>query len=484
MFGFCFLRTLTLSRRSNYSQLSKKSPLSLNALDHICFLLNRSSDSAVKTNYTLKTVSRCLAEEYNHLPGLETLSNDISKRGEVIKTLASKLGNNHDQVFEAAKNYTAHAFDVDLSNQRALLTKKLADACTPVYEKMFDNILSENAKLGIRLFIEIREDLLQLLRIENDEETIAELKQLDASLKSLLTTWFSSEILCIRRITFETTSAAIIEKVAKKEAVHPLRSLDDLRARLGQDKRVYCAFHPLIPDEPLVFLHVALRNFQPSSMDHVLSTLNSEITTVATFYSISSTQPGLNGVALGRVLIGKATDLLKNELPSINTFITLSPIPRFRSWLQDKLRNLVEQDTFADTSILSEIDLQTLISIFCSSSNREAVICFLQKLDDPWTLMSLHSDDLEPILMRLAARYLALEKHRGKPLDSVARFHIQNGAELFRLNYMADTSRKGLHNSLGLMVNYHYNLQTLSENYERHAIDMSIPVKEEVEKIL
>jgi malonyl-CoA decarboxylase len=399
--------------------------------------------------------------------------------------LATELGTHHESILDAAQNYTTHATDTNLPLQRAHLANKLLEACTPQYNHIFRIILAENAQVGIRFFVRLRQDLLHYMKVSpwgTTDPRMTHLKQLDASLRSLLATWFSSEALEIRRITYETTSAAIIETIATKEAVHPLQSLDDLRTRLGPDKRVFCAFHPLLPNEPLVFVHVALRREIPNSMDQVMDTeqqLDRE-TTVATFYSISSTQPGLSGVDLGHILIKKATLLLQQELPSLETFVTLSPIPRFRSWIRNKLIDFNRGGTFLDTEFLSEDDLDSLRSALKCGVQEDVAAHFLKALEDPWALMSLRSGALEPILMKLAARYLMLEKHRRRPLDGVARFHIQNGAELYRLNYMADLSRKGLHTSLGLMVNYRYDLDHVEEYRQQHAADSTIPVQDAV----
>ena len=293
-------------------------------------------------------------------------------------------------------------------------------------------------------------------------------------------------LLEIRRITYEGTSAAIIEKIATKEAVHPLKSLEDLRSRLGNDRRVFAAFHPLLPNEPLVFCHVVLRSFIPSSMGDVLSSPTTQGTggvRVATFYSISSTQSGLAGIDLGQYLIKQALDLLRIEFSTLDTFVTLSPIPRFRLWLKDKLLLNHEGGTFSDESFLSSQDRMALGEVFqCSADDAPRVL--LDMLDDPSRLMEQHGSALEDILMKLAARYLVLEKHRRKPLDGVARFHIHNGAEMYRLNYLADRSRKGYHNSLGMMINYRYNLDTVEDNKIQYEAAFQVPVCEEVSKWL
>ena len=286
----------------------------------------------------------------------------------------------------------------------------------------------------------------------------------------------------IRRITYDGTSASIIEKIATKEAVHPMRSLDDLRTRLGDDHRVFAAFHPLLPNEPLVFCHVALRPTVSSTMDDVLETHHLATPRVAVFYSISSTQAGLSGVDLGQFLLKQAISLLQQEFSTLETFVTLSPIPRFRKWLQDKII-LNQGGTFVDNTFLTDEDSALLISCFgCSQS--QVLEAFLHELENPSKMMGQHAVHLEPLLMKLAARYLVNEKHHGKPLDGVARFHIRNGSEMYQLNYCADTSRKGWHNSLGIMINYCYNLESVETNQLRYELDFNIPVCEGVSKWL
>jgi malonyl-CoA decarboxylase len=467
------------------SNTSSRYAFSSSAIDRICTLLDsQKTEVSIENNRTLESVSKRLSQEYEHLPPLETTPKENQMRRQILDLLSSELGTHHEAILEAAQNYTATAQNIDLPVQRVQLATKLREACTPKYNEMFRMVLAENAQVGIRFFVQLRQDLLRYIDFcsARDERHLSLLKQLDSSLRSLLATWFSSEALEIRRITYETTSAAIIETIATKEAVHPLQSLDDLRARLGPDKRVFCAFHPLLPEEPLIFVHVALRNFIPDAMDQVMDTSVMDHATVATFYSISSTQPGLSGVDLGHILIKKATALLQQELPSLKTFVTLSPLPKFRLWLRDKLVALNQGGTFFDPNFLSELDLEMLRSAL--NANEDVAAQFLKALEHPWTLMSSHSHMLEPILMKLAARYLVLEKHRRKPLDGVARFHIQNGAEMYRLNFMADKSRKGIHNSLGLMVNYRYSLDNVDSNRQQHAVDSTVPVHESVTRWL
>ena len=186
------------------------------------------------------------------------------------------------------------------------------------------------------------------------------------------------------------------------------------------------------------------------------------------------------------------TQLLREEFPTIETFVTLSPIPRFRKWLEAKVSQN-DDSTFFDETLLSDQDFVRLtesgLLAKTPSTQREAYSMFLDLLQE----VSFSSTELQttsaetvlrPILMKLAARYLVLEKHRGKPLDGVGRFHIGNGAEVFRINYGADLSRKGVQNSFGMMVNYRYDLSALATNQHQFELDYSFPVSPDVAELL
>jgi malonyl-CoA decarboxylase len=281
----------------------------------------------------------------------------------------------------------------------------------------------------------------------------------------------------IRRITYNTTSAGIIEKIAIKEAVHPMKSLDDLRKRLGPERRVFALFHPLMPDEPLVILHVHLEtkpNHVPSSMPHVLTEEPSNMPLkplVATFYSISNTQHGLTrGLGLGEFLIKQAVQQLQQEFPSsLQTFVTLSPMPAFRKWLEGIVSSTtmgsdhewakaLAAEGVIPTSLIQQYTLARPILqelIESGKTNDDGDVNIQDKLEKT-----------RDILMQLAAHYLVTMKNRrsGKPLDPVTGFHVGNGAEIFRINFAADLSRKGLLRSFGVMVNYRYQLENIETN--------------------
>ena len=307
-----------------------------------------------------------------------------------------------------------------------------------------------------------------------------QLRHLDNDLKCLLATLFLQPMMELRRISYESTPASIIEKVARKEAVHPLRSLDDLRIRLGPDRRCFAFFHPSLPDEPLVFVHVGLLSQLPESMGDI-DCLSSKEPKVAAFYSITNTQPGLSGVDLGNFLIKRVVEELQRDFPGIATFCTLSPIPRFVKWIEQKLSG---KDKFFDESLLDATDVNTLADVLgCSTESMPTAL--IETLKNPlWAEDETLAASLKPYLMKLAAHYLSVETHRGRPIDGVAKFHCRNGAEMFRLNYLADTSRKGMHNSAGMMINYRYDLESIEKNNMAYESSGSIVVQEGVSKWL
>ena len=242
----------------------------------------------------------------------------------------------------------------------------------------------------------------------------------DASLLDLFKHWFNPSFLVLQKIDW-TTPANILEKIIAYEAVHQINSWDDLRARLEpEDRRCFAFFHPLISNEPLIFVEVALSNNMPETINEVIKidrsvTLDQDINT-AVFYSISNCQEGLSGISFGNFLIKNVAHQLKQEIEGLNKFATLSPAPGFTKWLKEKS---------IDESIDEDILLKQVL-IYLIDSDRED----------------------------------------GFPNDSVAKFHLGNGAILERINLNADLSLKGVNQSKGVMINYLYNLDVLEKNHE------------------
>jgi malonyl-CoA decarboxylase len=448
---------------------------------------------------TLRELAHTVCLDYRKLPLMTLSPTDICLRRDVISYLVAQCTPSESSVAEAVTNYTQNVShhtkeDPDMRLRVMNSCLRLREACSPQYEQVLQCLLEQNSAQGIQFLVSLREDLRQWIpsiTSSNEHDLLQpQLKQLDSHLLQLLSTWFSPGMLEIRRITYESTPASIIETIAIREAVHAMKSLDDLRTRLGSGRRVFALFHPLLPDQPLVILHVSLQDEIPASMTPVLESSEEEGAhpSVATFYSISSLQPGLAGVGLGEYLIKEAVQLLQQELPGVYTFVTLSPLPRFRRWLEERCINT--SGKFASTDLIESKDLQKLAAhLDCPPEQVLSLLVARLKAQGPANI-SLNQDDsdgdawMEPILVKLAARYLLLEKHRRKPLDGVARFHVGNGAQVFRINWAADLSRKGWLNSFGVMVNYRYELETVQENQAKYEADYHIPIGRHVLELL
>ena len=301
---------------------------------------------------------------------------------------------------------------------------------------------------GVKFLVDMRADLHRL-----GDRDDAILKELDKSLKDLLKSWFDIGFLDLVRLSW-STPAAILEKLIHYEAVHKIRSWSDLKNRLQTDRRCFAFFHPRMPDEPLIFVQVALvkelsDNIQ-TLLDETAPLEDPFEANTAIFYSITNAQLGLAGVGFGDFLIKRVAADLKEELPNIKTFSTLSPIPGLRKWLDG-------QD---EKTLLLPSERQALRKV-----ERFTTLSETLNLKD-WHLDETITTALQKPLMRIAAEYLVNIKRRNRALDPVANFHLNNGARLERINWLGDTSTKGLRESAGLMVNYLYDLKDIENNHE------------------
>ena len=310
---------------------------------------------------------------------------------------------------------------------------------------------------GTSQLVRMREDLLTAMK---DEPSLA---PVDADFRHLLGSWFNRGFLTLQRIDW-STPAHILEKIIRYEAVHEITSWDDLRLRLEPpDRRCFAFFHPALSGEPLIFVEVALTNDVPSSIAPLLKPARTPVVpdraTTAVFYSISNCQPGLRGISFGNFLIKQVAEDLKRELPTLNTFVTLSPLPGFCRWL---------------SSIRGE---------HIGSAAETALPLALDEVDRPnWH--ETPSRALRDALSLAAVRYLFDAKDAaGKPLDRVARFHLGNGARLERLDWMGDSGDKGLAQGAGFMVNYLYDLAAVERNHEAFANHGEIVASSEVHRL-
>ncbi len=306
---------------------------------------------------------------------------------------------------------------------------------------------------GTRVIVGMREKLLDALPKDR------ELRQVDDDFHHLLQSWFNPGFLRIARVDWNTP-ATLLEQLIRHEAVHEIRGWNDLRRRLQDDRRCFAFFHPALPDEPLIFVEVALLAEMPDAIEPLINIDTTptpqKAFQLAAFYSISNCQPGLRGVSLGNFLIKQVAALLASEFGRVKHFCTLSPIPGFRDWLR---RVIVSPD---HAEIFSKPTRESLENV------RRAMGPLLDKsvadLRAAERVREKCADDLE----RLCAAYLlGAGEPDGITRDPVARFHLNNGARMERLNVAGDLSDKGLKQSLGMMVNYVYDLKTIERNHQQ-----------------
>jgi malonyl-CoA decarboxylase len=299
------------------------------------------------------------------------------------------------------------------------------------------------------------------------------LQALDVEMEYMFSTWFDVGFLDLRRISWDSP-ASLIEKLIKYEAVHDIKSWSDVKNRLDSDRRCYGFFHPRLPDDPLIFVEVALVDEMAGCitplLDESADAADLNKATTAIFYSISNTQGGLRGVSFGDSLIKRVVETLKDEFPRLKTFATLSPIPGFRSWLAKNAPAMIER---LDEKSLSA--LGRAVGFEPPTAGH-----FLGATEDVLALPE--KSPVRLMLMRCAAHYLGQAMDDGKPVDAVAKFHLGNGARVERLNWAGDPSAKGLKQSYGLMVNYLYDLKRL-DKHRQLLSQGKVPVSGDIEDL-
>ena len=313
---------------------------------------------------------------------------------------------------------------------------------------------------GTAALVRMRDQLIDALDRRDD------LKAVDADFVHLFSSWFNRGFLVLRRIDW-STPAMILEKIIRYEAVHRIRSWEDLRRRIDPpDRRCYAFFHPALLDEPLIFVEVALSREIPDAIAPILSVQRDGVepdkVTTAAFYSISNCQRGLAGVSFGNFLIKQVVQEISRENPRLKTFVTLSPAPNFAGWL-DRERKAESSQALSpeDRAALEGLDRQGW-----------------------WQLPQVRDPMQEPLLRAAAHYYLRAKNRRGLPQDAVARFHLGNGARLERLNWLGDGSDNGITQSYGLMVNYLYDLDDIEKNHEAYAGGQRVVASSAVRRLL
>jgi len=345
------------------------------------------------------------------------------------------------QVLAASQAYAA--------DRSAASLAQLSVAAEPPRQELLRRL--NRAPGGTAAILRMRQRLLELLPGQREFEAV------DWDFRHLLSSWFNPGFLQIARVDWRTP-AYLLEQIIAHEAVHEIRDWSDLRRRLDTDRRCYAFFHPALPDEPLIFVEVALTKRLADTVAPLLDARADASdpgqATTAVFYSISNCQPGLRGVSLGTFLIKNVVDVLSREFPRLEVFCTLSPIPGFVAWLEPLLRDGERPHPKAMKQALEAV----------AATVGTDVGRFLA--EGPSAVDRLAAAQLP--LLRLCATYLTQISEPGGPVtDPVARFHLNNGARLEQINWLADKSRKGLRQSLGLMVNYLYEANAIEGNHEK-----------------
>ncbi|QWD87446.1 malonyl-CoA decarboxylase [Polynucleobacter paludilacus] len=363
--------------------------------------------------------------------------------------LFEKLNPDTDLVMTAAQNFAAD------SNARNYI--RLQRVVESPRQELFRRL--NRASEGTAAVVQMRRDLLQVL------DKKPELTAVDFDMRHLLSSWFNPGFLKMHRVDWKSP-AEVLEKLIQHEAVHAIDGWDDLRRRLQPDRRCFAFFHPQLPNEPLIFVEVALLPEVPAVITPLVdkkAETNDQVSQfkVAAFYSISNCEPGLRGVSMGNFLIKRVAEQLHAEFPGLKTFVTLSPIPGFMDWVMAgaNLGQGVPEDRLKP-AIKATRD-QALATLKLDSQS------WAERLSAGWHPDQASEKENEA-LMSLASIYLGLAS-TGRDGNPVAKFHLGNGAKLHQINWAGDLSRKGLRQSAGLMVNYLYDLSSVEDNHERFA---------------
>jgi len=385
------------------------------------------------------TVARDITELYQSLSPENKLL--------FFKKINEKYKPSFTKVNEAIENYTKSQNEKSLSDLFKLSEGKRRE----LFRRM------NMAPNGTAIIVALREDLIKILK-DNKE-----LSELDNDLRHLFKAWFNPGFLKLAKITWDT-KAAVLEKIIKYERVHQIKDMNELKRRLGEDRRFFSYFHPALEDEPIIFVQVALTNGLGKSIQELMKPSNDEKKTydTATFYSISNCQEGLSRVTLGNFLIKRVVYEIQEELPHIKNFGTLSPIPGFANWCsgveETKLKTILGKLKNQDISFLKSPDLKLGDSRI--NENKEAIT-------------------------KLVAHYIVNEKNKqGLPINDVSRFHLGNGAIVEDIIINANISEQGFKRSYGVMVNYLYELKNIEKNHEDYMNNNKVIVSDKIKKYL
>lgn len=375
----------------------------------------------------------------------ELLATEYDMDNEAVDALIETRGNCSDQ------------------QEMRTLNLQLRNALEPPRTRLLSQF--NDLQEGVKFLVDLRAELMPWARGNQ------RLTELDQDVHRLLASWFDVGFLDLRRITWNTP-AVLLEKLIEYEAVHAIRSWDDLKNRLADDRRCYAYFHPRMPEEPLIFVEVALVNGIATNIQELLDVeipvADAQKADTAIFYSISNCQAGLAGVSFGNFLIKKVVGDLAKKLPNLKQFATLSPLPGFMNWLLT-----VDEEGIDDEESGAMIDM--LRGAHRQGTLRQTLYESVDRED---------AAALQKSVCSLCAYYLTEVKRGKRAHDRVAHFHLSNGARIEQINWGADMSDKGIEQSGGMMVNYLYELGQIEKNHENYTLSGEITQASAVKKLV
>jgi len=389
---------------------------------------------------------------------------DAARRARILGMISGEFKPDRAALDAAIAAMRSAATEVERGHAEARMRVALDSPRAKFFAQF--NLLPE----GVKFLVDLRADLLGLL----SREPVLEVLRVE--LDGLLESWFDPGFLELRRITWQSP-ALVLEKLIAYEAVHPIESWDDLRHRLDLDRRCYAFFHPRMPNEPLIFVEIALLKGLPDNV-HVLLDQRAPVQDLrgadtAVFYSISNAQKGLRGISLGNLLLKRVIEDLRRDLPWLKIFATISPLPGFRKWLDQAL---------ADRRGLSEADAAKLAEALGHPDPGAVLVDALARPE--WPNDATIVGGIKGPMEKLCARYLLQEKSGKHPLDPVAHFHLNNGARVNRIFWLADASARGMGQSYGMMVSYRYDLSEVEQNHEEFLQSGRVAAARRVKRLL
>ena len=383
------------------------------------------------------TLARDILLRYNNI--------SFEEKEKFLIQINEKYKPNVSEIEKSINNFNNSKDDLSILNLSKTVTGKR--------KELF--IRLNMAPNGTPEIVSLREDLLKTIKKNPD------LKSLDYDLIDIFKNWFNPGFLKLKKITWDT-KAAVLEKILKYEKVHSMKDMNELKRRLGEDRRFFAYFHPALEDEPLIFVEIALTKGLGKSIQELTRPSNEKIKDfdTATFYSISNCQEGLSRVTLGNFLIKRVVYELQEEFANIKYFGTLSPMQGFADWFKDLEENYIGE--------------------ILGASNKN-ILDFLNSPD--LKIGDKRIIDNKESICRIALNYLANVKNElGFPINDVCRFHLKNGAEIDDIVVNGNVSEVGFKRSFGVMVNYNYELKSIEQNHQEYVNDKKVNISKKIKK--